>query len=263
MASKFRIPGTLLLLAAQGPAAEIIIQPQFTGSADYGSHNGQSFLVPSGTTLRAIQLHIASRGGSLQIRLWKTARVNGQLTRSGTLPLASGTLDKSAIIGNTPGWFEIPFTTPYSAAGTTTEELAFDVLNLTSGTNGYNNYSFSTTTPYLNGTRVSLSESTSIFTPYPTTDLTFKIIGDPPAPTYRPRVTFTPPPSFAPGQSFTYQLEATLANRPHTLRKSETLDTPILQWSPIATQSSTGDRLTWTLPYDPAVPRSFFAITID
>lgn len=253
-----------LFLVPAATAAELVIQPQFTGAADYGSGTGQSFIVPSGSTLRAVQLHIASRGGSIEVRLWKTLRSNGRLSRSGTQPLATGILQKTAVVGNTPGWFEVTLNPPYVAAGNSTEELVFDIELLTSGTNGWNDYSLSQENVFKNGSRVGWSTAGSVYTENATVDLAFKIAGDPPIAPLVPKALLILPAGLSdPGQSISYQLTGTLAHTSYTLRKSENLVSPIAQWFPVSTQTSTGDRLEWLIPYEPAVPKLFFAVTTD
>src|SRR5262245_61070790 len=73
-----------------GRASAIVAQETYTGLADWGSTAGQSFLLPPGKPVRAIQLHIAARGGSVRVNLWKTTRAGGSLTRLGASPVATG-----------------------------------------------------------------------------------------------------------------------------------------------------------------------------
>ena len=85
-----------LAIISPSNAGVITEQKVVTSEADYGSGFGQSFLLPSGASLSAIQLHIGSvgnGGGSAGLRLW---RADGQLgsyvTRQGLSPVATGTL---------------------------------------------------------------------------------------------------------------------------------------------------------------------------
>ena len=73
-------------------AGTVVEQTVITGEADYGTGAGQSFLLPAGETVSAIQLHIGSvgnGGGSITVRLWKATGAPGSyFTRLDSQPVA-------------------------------------------------------------------------------------------------------------------------------------------------------------------------------
>ncbi|NJL71746.1 MAG: hypothetical protein HC888_09050 [Candidatus Competibacteraceae bacterium] len=136
-------------------SADIIIQQSnITGEADYGTGQGQSFLLPAGETVAAIQLHIGSAGndgGSIFVRLWEaTGSPGSSFGRASAQPVATGTLDRSNVSG-TPDWFTIVLDQSYTNQGPTAAYLVFEIELLTSGSDGWNNYSYSNQEPYSGG----------------------------------------------------------------------------------------------------------------
>jgi len=169
--------GTSLLLAGQ--TGIVVAQEVITGEADYGTGRGQSFLLPAGEKIAAIQLHIGSvgnHGESVRVRLWAaTGRPGSHFTRDGNEPLAAGTLDRSAVTA-TPGWFTITLDQSFTNASTEDAYLVFEIELLTSGGDGWNNYSYSDANSYAGGHSVVRSGDEYVI--QDGEDLTFRILED-------------------------------------------------------------------------------------
>ena len=158
---KIKNIATLIAIAITSTTAAfgdvVIEQSDIVGVADYGTGQGQSFLLPSGATAAAIQLHIGSvgnGGGSIKVRLWTISGGPGfYATRIGSDPIATGILDRSAISG-APGWFTIVFDQPYTNNTSGSVYLVFEMELLTSGNGGWNNYSYSNLNSYSGGDSV-------------------------------------------------------------------------------------------------------------
>jgi hypothetical protein len=172
---------TILLSFTTAAHGNIIIeQSDITGEADYGTGQGQSFLLPAGATVAAIQLHIGSidnGGGSVSLQLWEaTGDPNSHSTRIGTQPIATGTLDRSDVL-EAPDWFTITLDTPYTNETGSSVYLAFEIELLTSGNDGWNNYTFSNLSSYSEGHLISWTGNYYVISAGE--DLTFRILDTP------------------------------------------------------------------------------------
>ena len=153
-----------LLLPFMSVASIVVEQTDITGSADYGSGVGQSFILPSGATVAAIQLHVGSTGynggGSVNVHLWQadTSEVAQTFGRLGDTPVASGTLDRSEVT-TTPAWYTIELDTPFTNNTPDPVYMVFELELLTYGADGWNDYSFSKMLAYSNGHQVYWSTS--------------------------------------------------------------------------------------------------------
>lgn len=175
---------TILLSFATTAHGDIVIeQSDITGEADYGTGQGQSFLLPAGATVAAIQLHISSidnGGGSVLLQLWEaTGGPDSHSTRIGSQPVATGTLDRSDV-SEAPGWFTITLDAPYTNETGSSVYLAFEMELLTSGNGGWNNYSFSNLNSYNGGHLTSWTGS--YYAISAGEDLTFRILDAAPVP---------------------------------------------------------------------------------
>jgi len=138
---------TLLFALVLPCHSEVIIEQNVvTNEADYGSGFGQSFLLPSGATLSAIQIHIGSvgnGGGSAVLRLWEAdGQLGSYFTRQGSSPVATGTLNRSDL-APPQGWTTIILDKEYVNLSPAPVYLVFEIELLTSGSDGWNNYSYS------------------------------------------------------------------------------------------------------------------------
>lgn len=173
----------LLLLSGLLLCADVVVeQTVITGEADYGTGAGQSFLLPAGQTVSAIELHIGSvgnGGGTIEVRLWRATGAPGAyFTRMDSQPIASGVLDRSDVSGQ-PNWFTITLDNSFTNSGRDPVYLVFEIELLTSGSSGWNNYSFSNLNSYSGGHRVYWSGSQYVINDG--VDLTFRILDSPPA----------------------------------------------------------------------------------
>ena len=169
----------LVLITANPALGQVLIsQETITGEQDYGSGFGQSFLVPTGAELSAIELHIGSPGrggGSAAARLWEATGAPGSnLTREGAEPVATGLLEKQDVT-DTPGWFVFQLDQDYVNNTGAPVYLVFEVELLTSGADGWNNYSFSDQDNYADGHSVRWSGSQ--YSIRNGEDLAFRILG--------------------------------------------------------------------------------------
>lgn len=171
------------LVAKGGNISYPLAQEEINGFEDYGSGAGQSFLLPSGATIYAIELHIEYGDGSVEVNLWKTHRTQSVFERYEDTPEASGVLLKESVIGMPAGWFRVMLDQPYTNESLYAEELVFDLKLLTSGRDGWNDYSFSSLDPYTLGSRVYWSDGAGEYSESSDVDLAFRIITDnsPPA----------------------------------------------------------------------------------
>jgi len=169
------------------PDTVIIEQVQITGQADYGTGQGQTFLLPAGERVTAIQLHIGSvgsGGGSIFIRLWEVTGSPGSYSgRASAQPVATGTLNKSDVSG-TPNWFTIILEQSYTNNAPDSVYMVFEIELLTSGSEGWNNYSYSNQEPYDGGHSVYWTGSQ--YAIRDGQDLTFRILNS--APTEGPEI---------------------------------------------------------------------------
>jgi hypothetical protein len=175
---------TILLSFVTAAHGDIIIeQSDITGEADYGTGQGQSFLLPAGATVAAIQLHIGSvdnGGGSVSLQLWEvTDDSDSNFTRIGNEPVATGTLDRSDV-SEAPAWFTITLDTPYTNETGSAVYLVFEIELLTSGDDGWNNYSFSNLSSYSEGHLIYWTGS--YYAISDGEDLTFRILDASPVP---------------------------------------------------------------------------------
>ncbi|MEM8954857.1 MAG: hypothetical protein AAGD22_11955 [Verrucomicrobiota bacterium] len=246
--------GTTLLYADD---TVLVSQQVITGEADYGSGAGQSFLLPANVTVHGIQLHIGSRAGSVRVDLWRTRRSMGNLERVGLAPLTSATLLKSSVDGNTPGWFTMIFDTPIENSGPHTMELVFDFALLTSGSAGFNNYSFSNEDSYQEGARVYWSSFQSKYSESSSVDLTFRILGS----IGPPRIDISVAPAST-GQlaSVTIMVPNSIRDISYTCYESENVGVPKQTWDVLGTQLGTGRVIEWKIEYGSMPLKRFFFV---
>jgi hypothetical protein len=166
------------LVANAGGLDYPLVQEEITGRADNGSGVGQSFFLPAGVTIYAIELHVEYGDGSVELNLWRTYRSAFVFERFDNAPEASGVLLRDSVIGMPPSWFRLTLDQPYTNETPYPEELVFDLELLTSGRDGWNNYSFSDHNPYSYGSRVSWSDSSGEYSESSSIDLAFRIIID-------------------------------------------------------------------------------------
>lgn len=249
--------------------AEIIVeQPVITGQADYGSGQGQSFLLPPGETAAAIQLHIGSvgnGGGSIQVQLWEaTGSPGSYFTRNGSHPIAAGTLSRSDVTA-TPGWFTIPLDTPYINSSQDPVYLVFEIELLTAGSGGWNNYSFSSSNSYSGGHSVYWSQwSGDKYVIRDGEDLTFRILNSLPDPAIEistPTISFE---RIKIHSSVITRVGLRVADSEpgyfYTLLTSEDVSIPLEFWDELGEEEGNGNVLTWTLDYGSLPDRQFFII---
>lgn len=233
----------------------VIEQKQITDKADYGSGFGQSFLLPAGANVGAIDLHIGSigsGGGSAMLRLWKVdGNQGGHPRRSEVEPITSGLLDRDAI-GGVPGWQTIVLDSSFSNDSDQPIELVFEVELLTSGANGYNDYSFSNEGPYNDGYSVFWDGSEYVIRDGQ--DLAFRILGDVPAtPLADLKVTASPS-----SQLVTIVVPESISGFNYTCYSSQTMTSWTQVWD---TKSGNGSSLTWYIQHVNHFPdQNFFKV---
>ncbi len=241
-------------------AGIVVSQAAITGQADYGSGTGQSFLLPAGKTAAAIQLHIGSvgsGGGSIFVQLWRATGAPGSyFTRMDAEPVATGTLDRSQVVG-TPGWYTVMLNTPFINNTGSPVYLVFDMELLTSGSGGWNNYSYSNQNSYSGGHSVGWSGAQSRYSIRDTQDLTFRILDAAPEPTIHVAVT-----PAAQGQSAYAEIVVTnaMVGYDYTCCMSGNPGQAKYLWNRLSTKQGTGSALTWKLTYPATIERYFFYV---
>lgn len=245
----------------------MIEQSIISGEADYGSGQGQSFLLPPGGTAGAIQLHIGSvgnNGGSIHVRMWEATGAPGSyFTRVGTAPVAEGTLDRSDVFG-TPGWFTISLDVPYTNATGTEVYLVFEIELLTSGSGGWNNYSYSNLNSYSGGNSVFWNGSQ--YAIRDGQDLTFRILDDPSAPPNpsfpKSSLTITVTPSVDDSTSYTsLTISDSIEGYKYTCYKTHDPSLPFEQWSKLRpTRTGHGGSLNWSYRVSTQLQAEFFLV---
>ena len=187
----------LILGAIPSMGQSLVEQEVITGQADYGPGFAQSFLVLAGAEINAIELHIGSvgsGGGSAAIQLWEATGTpsSGDFLRKGNSPVATGQLDRENIT-DPPGFYAFPLDANYVNTSGAPIYLVFEVDLLTSGSDGYNNYSFTEQDDYADGHAVRWSGSR--YNLRDGQDLTFRILGTvlpPPPPTPELSISVNP-----------------------------------------------------------------------
>jgi probable HAF family extracellular repeat protein len=242
-------------------AAIVIEQAAMTGAGDYGTGTGQSFLLPAGETVAAIQLHIDSVGnsaGSIQVHLWEaTGGPGSHFTRLSNEPIAIGELDKSAISG-TPDWFTIDLDQPFTNSGEEAVYLVFEIELLTSGSEGWNNYSYSDENSYNGGHSVYWHADNYVIRDGQ--DLTFRILNEAAEENIIPipKVEFFFDPA-APRRlaSSEVLIRESVVGYEYTCFISEDLTLPRDQWDEMWTEIGYGGPVNWGVGYG-SVPSSVF-----
>lgn len=233
------------LFGAGACSGEIVIaQNVITAEADYGSLFGQSFLLPAGGKVSAIQLHIGSvgrGGGSALLRLWETDETPGRyLTRKGASPVATGSLDRERI-SVVPEWYTITLDQTYTNETGEPLPMVFDVELTTSGLGGWNDYSFSNLGSYADGDSVRWSINEYVIRDGE--DLTFRVLDpDPEVDIPIPRMTIIAEPNATLVSILVYD---SVKGFDYTLYQSNNLSSWREFFSLNATQSGNGGALVW------------------
>jgi len=259
----FSISLALLAITTSALADLVIEQASITGQADYGTGQGQSFLLPSGKTAAAIQLHIGSvgsGGGSIMVRLWRaTGGPGSYFTRMGTVPLATGTLDCSNVVAP-PDWFTILLDNPFTNETGSPVYLVFEIELLTSGSKGWNNYSFSNLNSYSGGHSVYWDGS--LYAIRDGQDLTFRILDGPvapPVPVPLIEIDFTPA-SKNQLASVEIFIRESLEGYDYTCFMSTDLIRPRDQWDKLWTERGWGGVVSWGVGYSNLPDAHFFFV---
>lgn len=247
--------------------ADIVVEQDVTtGEADYGTGTGQSFLLPVGKTIAAIQLHIGSvgnGGGSIQVRLWRATGTPGtHFTREGTEPIASGVLNQDDVSG-TPDWFTISLDKSFTNSGPDPVYLVFDIELITLGSDGWNDYSFSNANSYSGGHSVYWHGDQ--YTIRDGEDLTFRVLSEAPE-EHRipiPRVEFSFEPA-SPGRlaSSEVLIQESVIGFEYTCFVSEDLSLPRYEWDEMWTEVGYGGPINWGFGYGRAPSSVFFIVEV-
>jgi hypothetical protein len=267
---KSRTTFLLLILSGLPLCGEIVVeQSVITGAADYGSGAGQSFLLPAGETVSAIQLHISSvgnGGGSIEVQLWRASGAPGSyFTRLDSDPVASGLLDRADVAG-TPDWFTILLDEPVTNNGRDPIYLVFEMELLTSGSAGWNNYSYSNQNSYDGGHSVYWSEwNGNQYVIRDGQDLTFRILDELPEGNEIPipKLEFSFEPA-APGRlaSSEVLIRESVVGYEYTCFISEDLNLPRDQWDEMWTEIGYGGPINWGVGYGNAPTSVFFFVEV-
>lgn len=242
-------------------AAIVVEQEAKSGAVDYGTGTGQSFLLPAGQTVAAIQLHIGSvgnGGGSINVRLWEaTGGPGSHFTRLGGELIATGELDRSAVFG-TPDWFTINLDQSFTNSGNESVYLVFDIELLSSGSEGWNNYSYSDENSYDGGHSVYWHADNYVIRDGQ--DLSFRILNEraEEVSVPIPKVEFSFEPA-APGRlaSSNVLIRESIVGFEYTCFMSEDLSLPRKQWDKMWTEVGYGGPVDWGVGYG-SVPSSIF-----
>ena len=257
----------LLLLSVLLIYADIVVEQNvITGEADYGTGAGQSFLLPAGETVSAIQLHIGSvgkGGGTIEARLWRATGAPGAyFTRLDSQPIASGVLDRSDVSAP-PDWFTIILDNSFTNSGNDPVYLVFEIELLTSGSNGWNNYSYSNSNSYNGGHSVYWSGNQYVIRDGQ--DLTFRVLDaapvivDIPMPKVELSFDLTSSGRLASSEVL---IRESVVGYEYTCFMSEDLNLPRDQWEELWTEVGYGGPVNWGVGYRKAPSSHFFFVEV-
>jgi hypothetical protein len=256
----------IVLIPATAVFGDIVIeQSDIVGVADYGTGQGQSFLLPPGATAGSIQLHIGSvgnDGGSIRVRLWEaTGGPGSYFTRIGSVPVATGILDGSVVSG-TPDWFTIVFDQPYTNRTSSSVYLVFEMELLTSGREGWNDYSYSNLNSYSGGHSVYWTGSR--YAIQDGQDLTFRILDSGPGisvPQPRVEIQVTPASESKLAEVAILVFESA-EGYDYSGYFSYDLSTPRDQWTHLDTDKGGYTYIKWKIFHTNLPPSQFFYVKV-
>lgn len=247
---------------------DVVLQQEIvTGSADYGSGSGQTFLLPPGATAAVIQLHISSignGGGAFLLHLWETDGAFGTYaSRKGNAPVATGAFTANEI-GNVPGWITVYLDKPYVNESGGAVLLAFELELLSAGTGGWNDYSFSAQNSFAAGYAVYWENQ--LYAIRDGVDMTFRVLDAAPEfPFVAPRLKLDFSPPAKPGglSKVVLQLGEWVPGYRYTCFSSEDLSLPKELWQRGSMIEATAKPPRWEISYSSMPGALFYFVEIE
>lgn len=151
-----------------------ISQPSFIGLADYAPAGfGQSFTANGDYSIVAIDLYVSSSAGGSDATL-SIYDFDSSSSELGSTILGAG-MFLEAELSTSPRWIRVNLLFPVTV--NSGDEYAFTIVAKDGGgmATGWNNYGFSSSNVYPEGSRLSISSSSGSITPA-TNDLAFAVV---------------------------------------------------------------------------------------